>query len=338
MLILGGWDEEGNYWYLSDYFGYPLENDDWVYAAWTGFDEEIDPPGQDGYPSDDDVVLLNSFIYYGGFDMTVTIWHPTWGRHPTTGDLVYCRIFDGLSGSIGPGNFYGDSQTFEVQYVDLPQEEFYCLFPGDPGYGHTDTPIPSGGIAVELLTFQALAKDSEVLLEWKTASEINNFGFHIERSLDEVTSHRITEKIIPGAGNSETENTYGYMDRSLINGITYYYNLISVDMDGLEEVANESPVAAIPTAHVPKNFTLSQNYPNPFNPVTEITYAIPRDERVILKVCNVLGAEVATLVNAHQEAGVYTVRWEAEDLASGVHFCRLQAGNFHKIIKMVLLK
>ena len=115
-------------------------------------------------------------------------------------------------------------------------------------------------------------------------------------------------------------------------------NALLAEVDGIEVVANESPVAATPSAHVPKDFALGQNYPNPFNPMTEINYSIPKDMHVTLKVYNVLGAEVATLVDVHQQAGVYTVRWEAEDLASGVNFCRLQAGDFHKTIKMVLLR
>lgn len=89
---------------------------------------------------------------------------------------------------------------------------------------------------------------------------------------------------------------------------------------------------------LPADFSLSQNYPNPFNPATEIRYAIPKDTHVTLKVYNVVGAEVATLVQDHQAAGVYTVRWDARDMSNGVYFCRLRAGEFSKTLKMVLLK
>ena len=93
-----------------------------------------------------------------------------------------------------------------------------------------------------------------------------------------------------------------------------------------------------PSASVPTRYALHQNYPNPFNPDTEIEYAIPSDVSVTLKVYNVYGAEVATLVDFQQRTGVYTVRWYAGDLASGVYFCRLQAGEFGKTVKMVLLR
>jgi len=196
-----------------------------------------------------------------------------------------------------------------------------------------------------LIFFKTTAGDGQVLLEWKTASETNNLGFHIERSLDSVTFQRITEDIIPGAGNSETENSYAYVDSAVTNGITYYYNLITVDMDGVEELANASPVAATPSAQVPevpKFFFLHQNYPNPFNTATEIRYIIPVDVLVSVKVYNALGAEMATLVDgqqaANQEGDFYTIRWDAADLASGVYFCSLNAGNVNECIKMVLIK
>ena len=189
-----------------------------------------------------------------------------------------------------------------------------------------------------VVSFQAVGRDGEVLLEWKTVNEIDIFGFYIYRSLDAVAFQRITGDIIPGAGSSETGETYTYVDQGVINGTTYYYNLITVDLDGVHMVANETPVAGTPTAHMPTVFALHQNYPNPFNPYTDIKYDVPKDVHVTLKVYNVLGAEVATLVDADQKANFYTVRWDAKDMASGVYFCTLNAGDFKAVKKMVLLK
>jgi hypothetical protein len=90
--------------------------------------------------------------------------------------------------------------------------------------------------------------------------------------------------------------------------------------------------------NVPASYHLAQNYPNPFNPDTDIQYDIPQDSQVTLKVYNVLGAEVATLVDAHQAADRYVVHWDARDLASGVYFCHITAGDFQKTIKMLLMK
>jgi hypothetical protein len=144
----GGDEEEGDWWYLLDYDGYPLEDGDWVYAAWAGPDGEIDPPNVHGYPTDDDLLLQYqsmNYIEYSMFYITLTTFPPgdARDRRPQYHDLIYCRMFDGPEGSIRPPNYYGDSQLYEVKY--WPFEEFFCLFPGDPGGGHTDTPIKGSG-------------------------------------------------------------------------------------------------------------------------------------------------------------------------------------------------
>ena len=96
------------------------------------------------------------------------------------------------------------------------------------------------------------------------------------------------------------------------------------------------------TDYVPKGFALLQNYPNPFNPSTKIQYTIGNAGSVSLKIYNVLGREVATLVNGHQEAGSYTVPFGINngtfDLSSGVYFYRLEVGSFVSTKKLILMK
>jgi hypothetical protein len=89
---------------------------------------------------------------------------------------------------------------------------------------------------------------------------------------------------------------------------------------------------------IPKLFTLNQNYPNPFNPSTTISFSIPQGTRVSLKVYNILGQEVATLVEDYKQAGDYSVQFNASKLASGVYFYRLQANDFAQTKKLLLLK
>jgi flagellar hook assembly protein FlgD len=91
-------------------------------------------------------------------------------------------------------------------------------------------------------------------------------------------------------------------------------------------------------SELPKEFALMQNYPNPFNPSTTIKYDLPVDSHVALKVFNILGQEVVTLANGEQKAGYRSVEWNANGVASGVYFYRLEAGNFTSMKKLLLLK
>ncbi len=89
---------------------------------------------------------------------------------------------------------------------------------------------------------------------------------------------------------------------------------------------------------LPSEFSLLQNYPNPFNPSTSIDYSIPEESFVELKVYDVLGNEVASLVNEQQQTGVYRADFTANNLSSGIYFYKIKAGNFIETKKMVLMK
>jgi hypothetical protein len=89
---------------------------------------------------------------------------------------------------------------------------------------------------------------------------------------------------------------------------------------------------------IPKAFDLKQNYPNPFNPVTKISFAIPKQSMTTLKIFDVLGREVSTLVNGNVEAGYYVYDFDASSLSSGVYFYKMTAGNFEKTMKMIVMK
>ena len=108
----------------------------------------------------------------------------------------------------------------------------------------------------------------------------------------------------------------------------------------LDDLAFSNSATAVNTTvnRTPKNFELYNNYPNPFNPTTNITYQLPENSFVTLRVFNVLGKLVSTLVNGEQPSGKYSVRFNATNLPSGVYYCALQAGNYHKVTKMILLK
>jgi hypothetical protein len=197
-------------------------------------------------------------------------------------------------------------------------------------------------LPVELAAFAATAGDHMVTLSWETRSELGNLGFELYRREAEGEFEKITAELIPGAGHSEATQTYAYVDRGLDNGTTYTYQLAAVDFGGNVR-KHDVLVSATPTASLPTAFALSQNYPNPFNPNTEIKYQIPEGNRVVLKIYNVMGQEVVTLMDKDLKAGYYTATWDARDasgheVSAGIYFCTLQAGEFSQTVKMVLLK
>ena len=197
---------------------------------------------------------------------------------------------------------------------------------------------------VELTSFNATLLDYNVRLDWSTATETNNSGFEIERVSSMTTPGQGWEKIgfVPGFGTTTEPMFYSFSDENVITGI-YKYRLKQIDFDGSFEYSNEIEVDADFT---PREFVLYQNYPNPFNPNTTIKFTIPNVEThrdaslqmVILKVYDMLGKEVATLVNEEKQPGVYEVEFHSEWLSSGIYFYQLKTGSFSSIKKMVLLK
>ncbi len=108
----------------------------------------------------------------------------------------------------------------------------------------------------------------------------------------------------------------------------------------LDDLSFSNSATAVNTAanQGPESFKLYNNYPNPFNPSTTINYQLPQSSFVTLKVYNVLGREVATLVNEVKSAGTYSLNFNAAQLPSGVYYCAMQAGSYYKVNKMILLK
>lgn len=200
-------------------------------------------------------------------------------------------------------------------------------------------------LPVELSVFTAVQENNNILLNWETATEINNYGFEIERtelrnSELRVLSSELKEykKIgfVAGAGSSNSPKLYSFEDKTVAPG-KYLYRLKQIDNDGTFKYYQE--VAAEVTS-LPDKMVLEQNYPNPFNPSTLIKYQLPEASNVTLKVYDMLGKEVATLVNEFQQAGSYNSHFDIQSsgLASSIYIARLTAGKYIRNIKMSLLK
>lgn len=193
----------------------------------------------------------------------------------------------------------------------------------------------SQGIPVELVSFTATTISKDVLLSWSTASETNNYGFEIERG---INGEYLKVGFVPGYGTTTESRNYSYTDQNINSG-TYNYRLKQIDLDGTFEYSSEIEVDIT----VPGMFSLEQNYPNPFNPSTKITFSLASESKITLKIYNVLGQEIATLINRNLPAQVHNIDFDASEFNSGVYFYSLEARgvdgtNFVQTRKMILMK
>jgi hypothetical protein len=200
--------------------------------------------------------------------------------------------------------------------------------------GDINAPLP-----VELSSFTANVDERNVNLYWTTATEINNSGFEVERA--EVGSqYSEFRKIsfVSGNGTKNTPTNYSFEDKKLNTG-KYNYRLKQIDYNGNFEYFDLKTEIEI---GVPKNFNISQNYPNPFNPVTKIDFDLPFDSKVSIRLYDITGREIKTLVNETKQAGYYTTGFNGSNISSGTYFYRIIAeGTGQKFVmtkKMLLIK
>ena len=207
-------------------------------------------------------------------------------------------------------------------------EDVYFYFDSNTGrVNTTSSPLP-----VELISFNASVAGTIVTLHWETATEVNNHGFEIERKTDETW---MNVGFVEGSGTTTENHSYSYSDdiSYLNNYQKIYYRLKQTDFDGSFEYTNILEVNTIPSV-----FQLTQNYPNPFNPATLISYRLPERNHVSLKVYDILGNEIVTLINEVKEPGSYSQEFNAANLPSGVYFYTLTSGNYFETKKMILMK
>ena len=197
------------------------------------------------------------------------------------------------------------------------------------------SPLPTVNnsvLPVELISFNIITDLNRISLHWETATETNNYGFEIERKNE--TEPWIKLGFVEGNGNSNSPKYYSFKDVMKKPSGKYLYRLKQIDNDGNFDFSAEIEVLL----NIPDDFELSQNYPNPFNPSTTIEYTIPENTAVELKVFDILGKEIWTLVNEVKAPGKYEVLFEANNLSTGIYYYRMQAGDFVDTRKLILLK
>jgi hypothetical protein len=194
------------------------------------------------------------------------------------------------------------------------------------------TIVMSGNpLPIQLASFKAakLVSSNGVQLTWTTLSEVNNYGFNVQRSSSKVTGYADISGLIPGKGTTTERHDYSWTDRGAAGG---YYRLNQIDLDGtshLSEIIEFSSPAA---------YKLEQNFPNPFNPTTQIAYSLQSDGMTTLDVYNVLGQKVLTAVSEFQIAGSYRVTVDCSRLSSGTFIYVLRNGDFKAAKSMTLLR
>jgi photosystem II stability/assembly factor-like uncharacterized protein len=259
------------------------------------------------------------------------------------GDVLYASTYNG--GVLVSGNNGGTWQQFNegfpmnsngtytfIRAIYIKDGQMFASVGRYSIWNVSLNPIP-----VELSSFTADYINAEVILKWQTASETNNRGFEVERQTD---SHHFPdgkwEKVgfVEGYGTTTENKFYLFADKNLQAG-THNYRLKQLDFDGSFEYSDVIRVEVT----APGKFTLEQNYPNPFNPSTVIRYHLPFDTKVTLKVYNVLGKEIAVLVNEIKKAGIYEAEFISNgEFSSGVYLYTLKAGNYSDTKKFLMLK
>ena len=233
-------------------------------------------------------------------------------------------IFEAIKNNI-PWN---DGDTVYVRYQT--KERFYSKWL-----------MQTGIVPVELVSITGKfdVTTSSVNLEWLTATETNNYGFEIERSISDDW-----QKVgfVKGNGTTTIPQKYSFTDN--INDLkgqmsdslnTIKYRLKQIDFGGAVEY---SSVIEIIIDQKPLTFNLCQNYPNPFNPTTTISFSIAQSNHVTLKVFDILGREVITILNEKREAGMHSIKFDSNNLPGGLYFYKLETGDFIEIKKMMILK
>ena len=228
------------------------------------------------------------------------------------------------NGNIHNFSFNSGYNTYTVNDADIDNKFILTL------YYDEITPV-------ELSSFTASANETTIILNWKTVTETNNYGFEIERSYGGIINGNYNwTKIgfIRGSGTTTSTSEYNFVDNSITSEGKYFYRIKMMDMDGSFTYSSIIDI----DYSIADEFILSQNYPNPFNPSTKIKFTLPYQTYVKLSIYNSLGETVTVLTDEILPAGNHEYLWNAVNIASGVYYYRLESGNFSRVMKMMLVK
>jgi hypothetical protein len=238
------------------------------------------------------------------------------------GDLNIC-LSSGIAGGTysAPGGSVTNPQVNRsgLTQTNLANTFYFASTSGSP------LPVELSYFAVKTL------KGGGAQLDWKTETEISNYGFEVYR-LNQSNDWKLIG-FVEGYGNSNSPKEYLFEDKNVSLG-KYSYRLKQIDTDGKFTYSKTIEI----NFGLPAEFELSQNYPNPFNPVTTIKFSLPESGNVKLTIYNLLGEQVVEPVNEFKNAGVYTINFNASELNSGVYIYKIESNGFVQSRKMTLIK
>ncbi len=263
-----------------------------------------------------------------------------------TAELINVDLIPGQGTSSEPHDYYYEDECIEPNPMD---EYWYWLESVDLGgmtyiYGPTNLIIPN----CVLSTFVVEYLDNIPTLYWMTASETDNIGWNIYRSINDssfASAEMINVELIPGQGTTSEPTNYIYTDEDAEAnpGDVLWYWLESIDFGGGSYIyyppANLVIPVAVDESHShPVDIVLYQNYPNPFKTSTQISFSLPHPDKVTIQIYNLKGQLVETLIDENKQAGIHTLEWNAENASSGIYFMKLLTVEREIIRKLVIIK
>lgn len=261
-----------------------------------------------------------------------------WGVNvqPSDGNVVITNSYSTSPGSwrsVDGGNTWTPISIPSSGYQVVTVDSITQFAAQGNGFYKLDAPW---FVPVELSSFSAQLSGRDVVLNWTTATELNNQGFDIELSLDNEDFTKIG--FVPGFGTTSEMKSYSFRISNVKSGLQYY-RLKQIDFDGTTTIHNSVEI----TGPLPSTFTLDQNYPNPFNPSTTISFSLPVESNLNIKLFNMLGQEVAQITEGNFQAGNHNLQFNANNLSSGTYIYTLEAQglngqSFKSTKKMLLLK
>jgi len=290
-----------------------------------------------------------SALSFGNVEMMTMKMDTTRIYNTGTGTLVVSSVTNG-NGVFTPGRTSftipaGGSDTLSVVFKPTATVRYTDTLVIVSNALGSPTRIPLSGngeapLPIQLASFNGTFSNSFVELEWTTLSEINNFGFEVQNTIDQNTHFQtLPGSFIPGHGTTNVPQTYTYTVTS--PPPSSYYRLKQMDYDGtmwFSDAIFLQTTTSVSTSAIPAEFALHQSFPNPFNPATTITFDVASQEQVKIEVFSMLGERVRVLVDEMKSPGKYALTFDASRLASGIYVYRMTTPSFTALRRMTLLK